>query len=298
MRRLKQAFEIVGYNFRGWPKNPRVWLSFALAFALCFLLSDKAVAFAAEQETVLQLVESFVWTFGDANSILLVSLLLVLLFADMPFISAGTPFLLVRTKRSVWLLGQILYIIFATFIFTFFVLLSTAALCAHNSFAGNMWSKTAAMLGYSGAGEAIFLPSSVKTMEMSTPYWCMLTIFLLMALYTLLIVSIMLALNLRKGHFFGVAGVFTFSLYGFLLNPQTIKQIFQLEDELVYKANVAAGWLSPLNHATYYMHNFGYDLLPRLWQTYLIFFLLTAMCFFLALRSMRKYNFNFSGSDV
>ena len=36
--------------------------------------------------SLLQLVEAFVWTFGDSNSILLSSLLLLLLFADMPFI--------------------------------------------------------------------------------------------------------------------------------------------------------------------------------------------------------------------
>ena len=48
----------------------------ALAFILCFLLSDKAVRFAKQYETTMQIVEAFVWTFGDANSILLASLLL------------------------------------------------------------------------------------------------------------------------------------------------------------------------------------------------------------------------------
>ena len=69
-------------------------------------------------------------------------------------------------------------------------------------------------------------------------------------------------------------------------------------DELMYKANVAVGWMSPLNHATYHMHNFGYDLLPRIWQTYLIFGLLIALCFFLSLRAVRKYNFNFTGTEL
>lgn len=92
-------------------------------------------------------------------------------------------------------------------------------------------------------------------------------------------------------------GVFAFSLYGFLLNPETIKAIFQLPDELMYKANVAVGWLSPLNHATYHMHNFGYDLLPRLWQTYAIFGVLIVLLFVLSLRAIRTYNFNFTGTE-
>ena len=298
MNRAKQALSVTAYNFRQWHRNPRIIITFCLAFVLCFLLSDKAVQFAKEYETTMQIVEAFVWTFGDANSILLSSLLLLLLFSDMPFISSGTPFYLMRIDRKTWITGQVIYIVVATAIYLLFILVSTSVVCMRQSFVGDMWSETAAILGYSGAGEAVALPALVKTLEMSTPYTCMLTIFLLMLLYTLLMAFIMLIMNLKKGQLWGVIGVFFFSLYGFLLNPQTIKAIFQLPDELMYKANVAVGWMSPLNHATYHMHNFGYDLLPRLWQTYLIFGALIVMCLFLSLRAIRKYNFNFVGTEV
>lgn len=293
----KQILAVTSYNFRQWHRNPRIVITFCLAFVLCFLLSDKAVKFAREYDTTMQLVEAFVWTFGDSNSILLSSLLLLLLFADMPFISSGTPFYLMRIDRRTWLMGQALYIVLATFLYLAFILVATSLVCMRQSFISNMWSETAAILGYSGAGQAVALPALVKTLEMSRPYECMATIFLLMLLYTLLMVFVMLLFNLKRGQLAGVADVFAFSLFGFLLNPQTIKAIFQLPDELMYKANVAVGWLSPLNHATYHMHNFGYDLLPRLWQTYLIFVILIALCFFLSLRAVRKYNFNFTGTE-
>jgi len=57
------------------------------------------------------------------------------------------------------------------------------------------------------------------------------------------------------------------------------------------------GWLSPLNQATYHMHNFGYDLLPRLWQTYLIFLVLIAGLMAGILVAIRKYNFMFLGTE-
>ncbi len=297
MSRLRQVCSVTAYNFRQWRANPRVIITFALAFILCFLLSDKAVRFAKEYETTMQIVEAFVWTFGDSNSILLSSLLLVLLFADMPFLSAGTPYYLMRINRKTWLAGQALYITLATGIYMVFILTSTSLVCMSNSFIGNMWSETAAILGYSGAGKAVALPALVKTLEMSTPYECMATIFLLMLMYTLLMSFIMLTFNIRKGQLAGVISVFVFSLFGFLLNPNLLKTLFQLPDELVYKANVAVGWLSPLNQATYHMHNFGYDLLPRLWQTYVIFGVLIALCFFFALRAVRRYNFNFTGTE-
>jgi hypothetical protein len=297
MSKLRQIGSVTVYNFRQWRGSPRVIITFALAFILCFLLSDKAVRFAKEYQTTMQIVEAFVWTFGDANSILLSSLLLVLLFADMPFLSPGTPYYLMRIDRKTWLGGQALYIAAATVIYMVFILAATALICMGQSFIGNMWSETAAILGYSGAGKAVALPALVKTLEMSTPYECMATIFLLMLLYALLTAFIMLTFNIRKGQLAGVVSVFAVSLYGFLLNPQLFKTIFQLPDDLMYKANVAVGWLSPLNHATYHMHNFGYDLLPRLWQTYAIFGALILLCFFWALQSVRKYNFSFGGTE-
>jgi hypothetical protein len=297
MGKIRKVGLVAAYNFHGWSKNPRILVTFALAFILCFLLSNKVIQFAEQYNTSMQMVEAFVWTFSDSNSILLSSLLLVLLFADIPFLNASVPFYLMRIDRRTWLLGQTLYIILATGIYLVFILVATVLFCLRDAFVGNLWSATAALLGYSDAGKAVGLSVSVKTLEMSTPYVCMATIFLLMLLYVLLIAFLMLVLNIIKGQFWSVAGVFIFSLFGFLLNPQLIKTLFHLPDALMYKANVAVGWLSPLNQATYGMHNFGFDLLPRIWQSCLIFFALLLLCYCIAFYAIRTYTFNFAGME-
>jgi len=297
MSRMGRVWSVAMYNFRLWRRNPRIFITFALAFILCFLLSDKAVRFAHEYESTMQIVEAFIWTFADSTSILLSSLLLLLLFADMPFLSPGTPFYLVRIDRKTWIMGQALYVVLATTIYMAFILVSTSLVCMSNSFVGDMWSQTAAILGYSGAGKAVALPALVKTLEMSKPYPCMITIFVLMLLYALLLAFLMLTFNIYKGQLAGAIGVFAFSLYGLLLNPELINTVLKLPERMMYKANVIMGWLSPLNHATYHMHNFGYDLLPRLWQTYALFAAGIAFLFVLAIRASRKYNFNFTGTE-
>ena len=58
--KMKQILAVTKYNFRQWHKNPRIIITFCLAFILCFLLSDKAVQFAREYETTMQIVEAFV----------------------------------------------------------------------------------------------------------------------------------------------------------------------------------------------------------------------------------------------
>ena len=79
MDSLRQIRMAAMGNFDRWGRSPQVWLAFGLGFVACFLLSGKALDFAQQQGTLLQLFEPFIWTFGDANSILLISLCLLLL---------------------------------------------------------------------------------------------------------------------------------------------------------------------------------------------------------------------------
>lgn len=297
MKKLHQIFSIAGYNFRLWRKNPRIIVTFALAFVMCFLLSDKAVCFAIDHNTTMQIVEVFIWNFGDSNSILLSSVLLVMLFADMPFLSSGTPLYLVRTSRRVWITGQVVYTLAATFVYLVFVLICTAFFSMQQSFVGNMWSPTAAILGYTNAGERVAIPALVKTLEMSWPYQSMVSIFFLMLGYTSVMVMLMLLCNLRFGQAAGVVSVLVYSVYGILMQPDTIQLILKLPDEAYYIANVIIGWVSPLNQATYHMHNFGYDKLPRLWQSYLIFFVLVVILYFASIRAAKRYQFTFTGTE-
>lgn len=120
MRDIRQAFQIAGQNFSGWRRSPRIWMTFILALVLCLMLSNQVVSYAVQYESVLQILEPFIWTYGDATSVMLSSLLLVLLFADMPFVSQMTPYWLIRTKRSVWLAGQVIYVVLTTVIYNLF----------------------------------------------------------------------------------------------------------------------------------------------------------------------------------
>lgn len=293
MNNIHLVVSIMKLNFQGWKKNPRIIAAFGLAFTFCVMLSGKAIMFAKSYDTYMQVFEPFVWAFGNTKSILLVSLLLIFFFADMPFVNQLTPYYLIRVNRKIWVIAQILYVIITTIVYVTFLLLIFCLLCAPISFLGNMWSETGAMLGYSGLGEEIALPVSVKTMEMSTPYMCTWTIYLLMILYTLLSATLMMTFNLMRNKFGGVLSVFILNLYGLLLNPELISKIFHISEYVQYKANVICGWLSPLNHATYHMHNFGYDLLPRLWQSYLLLGVVVLVNIAFIWKLSKRYQFNF-----
>ena len=95
-------------NIRTSYLSPKLWLAFGLGFVICFLLSDKVVMFSIQHDTVLQMMEPFIWTFGDAKSILIISLCLLIIFSDIPRVSNDVPFFLIRTNRFLWLAGQVL----------------------------------------------------------------------------------------------------------------------------------------------------------------------------------------------
>lgn len=295
MCKVRQVFCIAQSNFRKWHKNPQIIMCFLLAFIFCFLLSDKVMQFAQSRDTHLQGLEAFIWTFGDSQSVLAISILLLLLFSDMPNLSNEVPYFMVRTNRRVWMLGQILYLLTATFCFMLFILGATVLLSASRAYPANMWSDTAAILGYSNIGAKIAVPAFVKVLELTDPYHCTIHIFLLMTGYAVTMTGIILFLNLCKNNG-GMIGGVVFSMFGIVLNPDIVASWFGISLERIRIANILCGWISPLNHATYYMHSFGYDNLPKLWQSYVFFVLVSVMLFALSLWKVRNYAFQFTGT--
>lgn len=295
MCKIRQVFYIARCNFRKWHKNPQIILCFMLAFIFCYLLSDKVMQFAQTHGTYLQGMEAFIWTFGDSQSVLAISILLLLLFSDMPDLSNEVPYFIVRTDRKVWMVGQIIYLIEATLCFMLFILGSTAVLSAGRAYSANLWSDTAAVLGYSELGKKLAVPAFVKVLELTDPYHCTMHIFFLMTGYAVTMAGVILLLNLWRKHG-GMVGGVCFSAFGLMMNTDIVAEWFGISTERMRFANIISGWISPLNHATYYMHSFGYDNLPKLWQSYLFFFVMSIMLFAMALIKIRNYPFQFTGT--
>lgn len=293
----KQIIAVAQFNFQGFFKNPKTILTLGLGFILSYLLSEKALMVANMYQSPIQMIEPFLWTFGDTSSVLLASMLLVFLFSDVPKVSPVTPFYLSRIRKWKWLVGQFLYVTVSTGIYLGFMLISTSILCMKHSYVGNIWSKTAALLGYSKVGEEMMVPSSVKVMERITPYGCMGRLLFLLLCYALTLGFLILAVNFITGKNYGIFAGILYGLVGYLLSPTALQKITGLEKHEFYKINVFLGWVSPLNHATYARHSFGYDKLPTLGQSYLVFGGILLVLFLLSLKALKQYNFT-NGTNV
>lgn len=136
---MKQTLGIVRYNFFGFFRNPKVIFTLFLEFVLSFLLTGRIMVVMDNYNTPVQAIEPFLWTFGDGTAVLLSSMLLLLLFSDLPKMTPVTPYQLIRTTKKKWLLGQFVYITFVTILYTCFMLLFTSVLCMKDSYPGNLW---------------------------------------------------------------------------------------------------------------------------------------------------------------
>ena len=93
----------------------------------------------------------------------------------------------------------------------------------------------------------------------------------------------------------GIIAALVLNFAGFVLTPDRFMTWLNLPTEMRYYANLLSAWLSPLQHATYTMHNFGYDLLPRLHVSYLILGGATVLMILLSVWRMRFFQFSFTG---
>ncbi len=294
--KIRKVFAVALACHRRSARDLNVYLAFALGFVATFLLTDKVVRFSERHGTSLQITEPFIWTFGDARSILLISLCLLLLFADVPKFDGATPFSLMRAGRRCYVAGQTVYVASMTALFVLFIFVSSALLSGKVSFAADMWSDTAAILGYSDVGSELTVPAFVKVLERSFPYGAALHVFLLLLGYSLVLSSVIFLFNLSQKRL-GMAAGAAFSAVGAVLNPMLILEKLNISPLRLRVAKVIFGWVSPLNHATYYMHDFGYDDLPTLVTSYLIFAAAAAVIFALAVVRIGRYDFNFTGND-
>lgn len=294
---MKQIWAAVRYNFLGFFRNPRTIITFLISVVVCFFLSGKVIQVAEYYDSTMQVAEPFIWTFGDSLSILMVSLLLIFLLSDLPKLNAFTPFYLLRMNKRKWLAAQFLYIVLVTVIYVGVVLLATVFLCMKYSFPGNVWSETAAILGYSQMGGKLQVPSTVKVMESISPYGCMLQAAILMLGYGMTLGFLILLGNLLLGKKYGMLLGIGYSFYGFLLDPNVLGKLLGLEKHEMYRVRSIVGWISPLNQAVYGLHDFGYDHLPSVAQSMGIFLLLLGIICRCSYRALKKYNFTFLGGQ-
>lgn len=295
MSELQKAWQCAGWNLYTLRNNPRFYLALIMGLLLTWMLTDKTLGIARSFQTSLQIFEPFIWCFADGDSILYASLVLMLMLSGFPRLDAAGSYLSFRAGRSAWLLGQVLTVFLLTLGYCLVLLLFSLLLGAGSSSFLPVWSDTATLLSFSPGGFDPAFAVTRKMVKLTLPYPALAQIFLLMFLYMLLLSCVQLAFTITKSRKTGTAIALLIGLTGFIFTPDRFMVWLQLPHEFRFYANLLAAWLSPLQHATFMMHNFGYDLLPRIWTSALLLGGASLALLCLARVRMLRYNYIFTG---
>ena len=296
MCNLREAFVCAGWNLYSLRRNPRFYMSLLLGFLLCWLLTDKTMAISRTYLTNVQLLEPFVWCYADDESILFSALVMMLMLSALPRLDTPASYLIFRTTYLNWLLGQIATVFILTLGYTLMILVFSMVMCIGcNVLVTNNCSETATMLSFSPASFEVALSVMRKTVKLTTPYGCTIQIFLLLFQYVLLMAMLQLTFTMLKSRKAGIIAVLGINFAGYVLTPDRFMTWLQLPREMQYYANLLSAWLSPLQHATYTMHNFGYDLLPRVQTSCLLLGGVSLLLMIVSALAMRRFSFRFTG---
>lgn len=116
MGKVFACFSIALHNFKKWAVNPRLYI--LLLMEVLYLhsrLSPVGELCARTGYKVTPYLLPFLLDEGSA--VMMLFLGVVLLFCDAPFIEDEQPYIMLRSGRRIWFIGQMLYIVVASVLY-------------------------------------------------------------------------------------------------------------------------------------------------------------------------------------
>lgn len=210
MDKLRNVFSISCYNLKKWCVNPRIYLVFLMIFLYLFSILSPVVTFCLR---VGHPVTPYVFPYimSSPNNVLLIMLGVVLVFCDAPFIEIDQPYIILRSGRTLWTVGHLMYIVIASFVYFLLIVLFTVLILTPCLELSAGWGKVIGTFTQTAAAlqHQIVIPFEFSIYNAYTPLAAMAVSFLNCWLVASALGLLMFVLNLN---FSRVAGVLAASL--------------------------------------------------------------------------------------
>lgn len=190
-------------NFHKIAFNPRVYIVLAIMFIYQYYTFSplKELANYLQQDVS---PWSFPFFIQNPSLFFIIGGTALLFYGHAPFIDGHTDFLLIRTGRRNWILGQILYMILSSFLYTLLYVIGSIVILLPNVVFTKEWGSVLEVLSTEQISQIPreiglqFQPIAIVMAEFS-PIQAMMIGFLLFWLGTLFIAAILLFFNLMLG---------------------------------------------------------------------------------------------------
>lgn len=198
LARVKKIVNIACFSIRQRIDNPRIICLFVL---LTIYIWNNMLAVNDVANSLDMRVNLLIFPFFSSHVIkqLVLYACIVFLFSDAPFINETQPYVIIRSRRTTWALGQILHIIlFSGMFFAALMLVSVLVLLPNGSLLTDGWGQVVNTLHYTNIGEQFGLSFSLygNVLNRYTPFEAFVFCFLLNWCMTSFIGVLIFAVNL------------------------------------------------------------------------------------------------------
>lgn len=202
---LRTIFAVFACSARKRLLTPRALLAAlcALAFVETFGAAAVREACVAFDETV-PVLGLFTALIASPLPVCLLYGCWLMLICDAPFIDEEQPYLLLRSGRYAWSVGQILYIFFAALVFWLWIALATVLLSLSNAHFGDEWGRLYTSVARGLQAGSYFPPISSDVIARYTPGEAFFLLFGLQYSVTVLFALSVYAVNLLSKRHYGV----------------------------------------------------------------------------------------------
>lgn len=280
---IKKVFAIARNAYFDWITNPRMFIFFFVVMVMINSYITPLVNCAKYGvQSPLNSFEGFLAVCSDSRVVgTIITLVFIVLICDFPKMSANDTFVLVRTSKTTWILGQSLFAFFAAFSYIAALFIAVTLYIAPFSFLTNGWSTVTRALA-EDAGIALEYGVSAGVYEQmfnhSRPLDALINTIVLMTLSFTMTAMIIFLFNLKGKKILGIVTAAAITAAGLLL--------INLKNEVQ--------WIFPMSHSMIVMHNTTVIKLVPLWQSYAYFLVLLAALVALAVMFIDRYSFRFN----
>lgn len=233
MNNFIKGMKICKGQFLEWPITPRVYLSFALGILFTVLPSVWYLQYSLELLQPINIFEPFIIIINNRffNAFLFLGYLF--LVADAPFMTHRGFYSVIRTTKSAWGLGILLYIFTSALVYYLIMFIVSVVVGASHGFFANIWSDPIYRLCANTPAFAIkkyYLSfSNIAYLQNFTPISSTIQCILMSSFYGAIIGSIIFVINLNIRKIYGgLVGLlihllgFVILTSGYMLAPQRL----------------------------------------------------------------------------
>lgn len=206
MKKFNIIFAIARQNIRKWSSNYRV-LMIAVILMIFIHSYTKDISGFAYGLGIKMSAWIFPFLYTERYMKLLFFFPIILLFCDAPFIDNNQPYIILRSKRTAWSIGQILYIFLANIIYFAFLIIATIGINIRNITFENDWGKVFGTLATTDAHNLLNTPLKINSgiIKYFTPLQALWFTFLLSCLSGVILGLVIYACNsIFKNRFCGI----------------------------------------------------------------------------------------------